>query len=178
MARIISKRSKKRKGGKKAVKVITKTRRVYVAAKRKGRKVRRALGASVNKKDIVLAVAGAGVGSIGSAYVLAKIPDTLPGGAVTKNAIVAAAGGAIAYYGIKKRNKAVMGAGLGMAAVGAKGIIGTAVPTLAGVPRYNVLSAPIARTTPRLNAPYIKVNAPTMGTPFVKTPVFSDEESI
>lgn len=178
MARIISKRSKKRKGGKKAVKVITNTRRVYVAAKRKGRKVRRALGASMSKKDIVLAVAGAGVGSIGSAYVLAKIPDTLPGGAVTKNAIVAAAGGAIAYYGIKKRNKAVMGAGLGMAAVGAKGIIGAAVPTLAGVPRYNVLSAPIARTTPRLNAPYIKVNAPTMGTPFVKTPVFSDEESI
>lgn len=178
MARIISKRSKKRKGGKKAVKVITNTRRVYVAAKRKGRKIRRALGASMSKKDIVLAVAGAGVGSIGSAYVLAKIPDTLPGGAVTKNAIVAAAGGAIAYYGIKKRNKAVMGAGLGMAAVGAKGLIGTAVPTLAGVPRYNILSAPIARTTPRLNAPYIKVNAPTMGTPFVKTPVFSDEESI
>ena len=178
MARIISKRSKKRKGGKKAVKVITNTRRVYVAAKRKGRKIRRALGASMSKKDIVLAVAGAGVGSIGSAYVLAKIPDTLPGGAVTKNAIVAAAGGAIAYYGIKERNKAVMGAGLGMAAVGAKGLIGTAVPTLAGVPRYNILSAPIARTTPRLNAPYIKVNAPTMGTPFVKTPVFSDEESI
>lgn len=177
MARII-KKSAKRKGGKKALKVITKTRRVYVAAKRKGRKVRRALGASVNKKDIVLAVAGAGVGSIGSAYVLTKIPDTLPGGAVTKNAIVAAAGGAIAYYGIKKRNKAVMGAGLGMAAVGAKGLIGTAVPTLAGVPRYNILSAPIARTTPRLNAPYIKVNAPTMAAPYIKTPAFSDEESI
>lgn len=177
MARIIRKRGK-RESGKKAVKVVTRTKSVYVAAKRKARRIRRAAGMSVNKKDIVLAVAGAGVGSIGSAFVLTKIPDTLPGGAVTKNAIVAAAGGAITYYALKKRNKALMGAGLGMAAVGAKGLIGTAVPTLAGVPRYNVLSAPIARTTPRLNAPYIKVNAPTMGTPFVKTPVFTDEESI
>lgn len=177
MARIIKKRAKREGGKKAATKVITKTRRIYVGAKKKARRIRRAASQSVNKKDIVLAVAGAGVGSIGSAFVLTKIPDTIPGGAISKNAIVAAAGGAITYYALKKKNKALMGAGLGMAAVGAKGLIGTAVPTLAGVPRYNILSAPIART-PRLNAPYIKVNAPTMGTPFVNVPAFNDEESI
>ena len=174
MAKIV----KKSKGGRKSrTRTVTKVKRVYVSAKRKARKIRRAASASVSKKDIVLAVAGAGVGSVGSAVVLNKLPATIP--VVAKNGIVAAAGGALAYYGIKKRNKMLMGAGLGMAAVGAKNLISTAVPTLAGVPRYNVLRAPIACTTPRLAAPYVNTPAPRLSAPFVRSmAAFSDEESI
>lgn len=174
MARMIKAR-KRRKSRGKAAQVKTVTRKIYVGAKRKARKFKRAAGVKVTKKDVILSVAGAGVGAIGSAVVLQKLPATLP--AVAKNGIVAAAGGVLAYYGVKKRNMALTGFGTGMAAVGAKGLIGAAVPTLAG-PRFNVLSAPIARV-PRLNAPYIKTN--TMAAPFVKTAAaaaFADEESI
>lgn len=176
MARVIKAR-KRRKSGGKASKVKTVTRKIYVSAKRKARKFKRAAGVKVTKKDVILSVAGAGVGAIGSAVVLQKLPATLP--AVAKNGIITAAGGVLAYYGVKKRNMALTGFGTGMAAVGAKGLIGVAVPTLAG-PRFNVLSAPIARV-PRLNAPYIKVNSNTMAAPFVKTAAaaaFADEESI
>lgn len=172
MARII--RAKKRKSsGSKAAKVKTVTKRVYVQAKTKARRIRAAATERVSKKDIILAVAGAGVGSIGSSIVLTKIPESVP--AVAKNGIVAAAGGVLAYYGIKKRNKALMGAGLGMAAVGAKGLISTAVPTLAA-PRYNILHAPLARV-PALNAPFTKT---TLANPFVNdcARAIADEESI
>lgn len=174
MAKMIKARKRRNSGGK-ASKVKTVTRKIYVGAKEKARKFKRAAGVKVTKKDVILSVAGAGVGAIGSAVVLQKLPATLP--ALVKNGIVAAAGGVLAYYGVKKRNMALTGFGTGMAAVGAKGLIGVAVPTLAG-PRYNVLSAPIARV-PRLDAPYIKTN--TMAAPFVKTAAaaaFADEESI
>ena len=175
MARVIKARKRRSSGGK-AQKVKTVTRKIYVGAKRKARKFKKAAGIKVTKKDVILSVAGAGVGAIGSAVVLQKLPETLP--AAAKNGIVAAAGGVLAYYGVKKRNMVLTGFGTGMAAVGAKGLIGVAVPTLAG-PRYNVLSAPVVRV-PRLNAPYIKVNK-TMAAPFVKTAAaaaFADEDSI
>ena len=133
----MAKRIKSRGKTKTRTVVQTKTRRVYVKAKRAARRIRRAATAPVSKKDIVLAVAGAGVGSIGGAIVLTKLPASIP--AVASNGGVAALGGVLTAVGIKKRNKLIMGAGLGMAAVGVRGLIAGFVPTMAGydsVPNY------------------------------------------
>ena len=108
----------------------TKIKRVYVKAKRAARRARRAATQPVSKKDIVLAVAGAGVGSIGGAIVLSKLPATLP--PMATNGGVAALGGVLTAVGLKKKNKLLMGAGLGMAAVGVRGIIAGFVPSMAG----------------------------------------------
>lgn len=115
-----------KKKGKKAVTV----RKVYIKAKKAGRKVRRYAGESVSKKDIILGVAGAAAGGIGGAMVLQKIPEAVP--PMVSNAALALGGGFLAYKGIRKRNKLLLGLGLGMGAVGARGIVGNFVPTLAG----------------------------------------------
>lgn len=147
MAKRISKR--KRRAQKTAVKTVTK--RVYVKAKRAARRARRAASMPVSKKDIILSVAGAGVGSIGGAIVLSKLPDAIPD--VAKSGGVAAIGGVLTYFGIKKKNKILMGAGLGMGAVGVRGLVASFVPTMAGydeVPYYaqpaitNQMAAPFA----------------------------------
>lgn len=133
----MAKRIKSRGKTKTRTIVKTKTRRVYVNAKRAARRIRRAATQPVSKKDIVLAVAGAGVGSIGGAIVLTKIPASVP--AMASNGGVAALGGVLTALGLKKRNKLIMGAGLGMAAVGVRGLIAGMVPTMAGyetAPRY------------------------------------------
>lgn len=120
--------------------VKTKTKRVYVKAKRAARRIKRAATQPVSKKDIVLAVAGAGVGSVGGAIVLSKLPASLP--PMATNGGVAALGGILTYVALKKRNKLLMGAGLGMAAVGVRGVISSFAPTMAGYDEVNYSYVP------------------------------------
>lgn len=151
----MAKRIKSRGKTKTRTIVKTKTRRVYVKAKRAARRIRRAATQPVSKKDIVLAVAGAGVGSIGGAIVLTKIPASVP--AVAANGGVAALGGVLTALGLKKRNKLIMGAGLGMAAVGVRGLIAGMVPTMAGyetAPRYTYVPQIPATMAAPLAAPF------------------------
>lgn len=151
MAKMIQKSRRRRRSVTKSVRragrrVIVKTKEIY----------RRAKSINVTKKDIILSVAGAGAGAIGSAIVLQKLPiqNTL-----AKNAVVTAIGGFLAYKGVKKRNMAITGLGMGMAAVGAKGLVGVAVPSLAApyvttpldAPYVRALGAPVVRRAPRLN---------------------------
>ena len=114
---------------KKKSKAVT-VRKVYVKAKEKARKVRRYAGQSVTKKDIILGVGGAALGGVGGALLLQKMPEAVP--PMLQNGITAFAGGFLAYKGIKNRNKLLMGLGLGLGAVGARGLIGSVVPSLAG----------------------------------------------
>lgn len=149
----------------------TKTKRVYIKAKRAARRIKRAATQPVSKKDIAMAVIGAGVGSVGGAIVLSKLPASLP--PVATNGATAAIGGVITYIGLKKKNKLLMGAGLGMAAVGARGIIANFVPTMAGydsVSAYDVvpveqIAAPFAGDYEPLNAPFAGNNEP-LNAPF------------
>ena len=108
--------------------------------KRAARRIKRAATQPVSKKDIVLAVAGAGVGSVGGAIVLSKLPASLP--PMATNGGVAALGGILTYVALKKRNKLLMGAGLGMAAVGVRGVISSFAPTMAGYDEVNYSYVP------------------------------------
>lgn len=134
--------ARKVRRGKTKTRTVTKTKikRVFVKAKRAARRVRRAASQPVSKKDIVLAVAGAGVGSVGGAIVLSKLPASLP--PMASNGGVAALGGILTYIALKKKNKLLMGAGLGMAAVGVRGVIAGFVPTMAGYDEPNYYSVP------------------------------------
>lgn len=105
-------------------------RKVYLKVKEKARNVRRYAGQSVTKKDIILGVGGAALGGVGGALVLQKMPEVIP--PMLQNAITTLGGGYLAYKGIKSRNKFIMGLGLGLGAVGARGLIGSVVPSLAG----------------------------------------------
>jgi hypothetical protein len=150
MAKIISKK-RRRGGAKKAAKsaarrVIVQTKKVY----------RRAKGINVTTKDVVISVAAGGAGAIGSAIVIEKLPATLND--TLKNALVTAAGGFLAYKGVKKRNMALTGAGMGMAAVGA------AKMAKQFIPNVPTLGAPF--TNPMLAAP-IRMRR-TVGAPFTK----------
>lgn len=163
----MAKRIKSRKPGKKTrtvTKTVTKTRVVKVKAKRGARNFKRAASDRVSFKDAAFAVAGAGVGGIGGAFVVSKIPDAIPVPAT--NGIVAALGAVVAAFGMKKRNKMIMGAGLGMGAVGVRGLVASAVPTMAGydsTPAYvPQLAAPFAGT---LGAP-IAMDGECMAAPF------------
>lgn len=150
MAKIISKK-RRRGGAKKAAKsaarrVIVQTKKVY----------KRAKGINVTTKDVVISVAAGGAGAIGSAIVIEKLPATIND--TLKNAIVTAAGGFLAYKGVKKRNMALTGAGMGMAAVGA------AKMAKQFIPNVPTLGAPF--TNPMLAAP-IRMRR-TVGAPFTK----------
>ena len=151
----MAKRNKSRAQNTRTV-VKTKTKKVYIKAKRAARRIKRAATQPVSKKDIVLAVAGAGVGSVGGAIVLSKLPATLP--PMATNGGVAALGGVLTYIALKKRNKLLMGAGLGMAAVGVRGIISNFAPTMAGydsAPAYvPQIAAPFAGSYEPLAAPF------------------------
>lgn len=165
----MAKRIKSRSKSKTRTVVKTKVKRVYVKAKRAARRARRAASQPVSKKDIVLAVAGAGVGSVGGAIVLSKLPASLP--PVATNGGVAVIGGVITALALKKKNKLLMGAGLGMAAVGVRGLIAGFVPTMAGYDSDYAyqpqLAAPFAGGYEPLNAPfageYEPLNAPFDG---------------
>lgn len=160
MAKIIKSRKRRSGGAKKAAKsaarrVIVRTKKVY----------RRAKGINVTTKDVVVSVAAGGAGAIGSALVIQKLPATL--NATVKNAIVTAAGGFLAYKGVKKRNMALTGAGMGMAAVGAANMAKQFVPNVPA------LGAPF--TTPALGAP-IRMRR-TVAAPF-RTPSLRGCKSI
>lgn len=128
---------------------VTKTRRIYVSAKRKARKIKRAADERMSAADIALAVGGAGVGSIGGSILLSKMPDAIPD--VAKNGILAAAGGFLAYKGLKKKNKLFLGLGLGAAAAGATNLIA------------NVISGSTVSGCSALSAPYAQLYAPYSG---------------
>lgn len=161
MAKIIKRR--RRKGGvKKAAKrtatsVIVQTKKAY----------RRAKSINVSTKDVVISVAAGGAGAIGSAFVLKKLPIEND---YIKNAAVLALGGFLTYKGVKKRNMAMTGAGMGMAAVGASNVIMKVLPasTLAAPFVNPMLAAPIRR--PALAAPFVR--------PSVRAAAIKDEEYI
>ena len=158
----MAKFNKKNSGKKTRTKVITKTRRVYVKAKKMARRARRAGGERMSTADIVLAVGGAGVGSIGGSLVLSKMPESIP--AVAKNGALAAAGGFLAYKGLRKKNRLFLGLGLGAAAAGVTNIIGGLISggTVSGLANLP-LSAPYAT----MAAPYNTV-AGCMGSPLAE----------
>lgn len=136
-------------------KIVTKTRRVFVNAKRKGRAIRRAAGERLNATDIILAVGGAGVGSIGGSLILAKMPEAVPD--LAKNGILAALGGFAAYKGLKKKNKLLLGLGMGAAAAAVTNIIGNVISgssTVNGAYSNLNLAAPYGT----LAAPYSGLN--------------------
>lgn len=170
MARII-KSNKRGKRSTAPAKVERKARRARRSAMTVYRSARRAAGIKVTKKDVILAVAGAGAGSIGGSILVQKIPVS---DARIKNAILAAAGGVVTYYGVKKKNMAITGAGMGMATVGATGLITAFIPTSTAT-----VSGPFVRSVPRI-APA------TMAGPFTRSSAakvrnvraFADEEAI
>lgn len=120
MAKII--KAKKRGGAK--TRVITKVKRVTVGAKRAAKRARSAVSVNVSKKDILVTCAAGGAGAIGSAYIVSQMPDSVPD--MGKNAIIVALGAFAAYKGFKKRNKALIGLGLGAASVGTAGFVASA----------------------------------------------------
>lgn len=167
MAKIIKAR-RRSTGAKVAKKAARAARRVVVKTKKIYRSAR---GVNLSKKDIIISVAAGGAGAISAAYVMQKLPATGPLAVKgVKNGLVAAAGGFLAYKGMKKKNWALASAGLGMAAAGAAGAIREFAPALPGAtttaaaPYINAprLAAPIARRTvaaPYINAPRVRAVA-------------------
>lgn len=136
MAKIIK---AKKRGGRKT-RVVTKIKRVTVGAKRAAKRARRALSVNVSKKDIIVTCAAGGAGAIGSAFLVSKMPDSVPD--MGKNAIVVAVGAFVAYKGFKKRNKALIGMGLGAASVGTAGLVASAKSAAAST--TTTVSAPLS----------------------------------
>lgn len=153
---------KNKKGGKTKTRTIvkTKTRRVYVAAKNVGRRIRRAGGERMGTGEIVLAVAGAGVGSIGGSILLSKMPESIPD--IAKNGALSALGGFLAYKGLRKKNRLFLGLGLGAAAAGVTNIIGGMISggTVSGVSNW-----PLAAPYTTLGAPYTTMGGCEVGAP-------------
>ena len=165
MAKIITTRRRRSSGKvKKAAKRAA--RRVIVQTKKA---YRRARSINVTTKDVVISVAAGGAGAIGSAFVLKKLPIEND---YVKNAAVIALGGFLTYKGVKKRNMALTGAGMGMAAVGASNVITKFIPagTMAAPYINPSLAAPIAYRRPALNAPFVR--------PSVAVRTVKDEEYI
>lgn len=167
--------AKKKKGASKTrikTKVVTKTRRVYVAAKRKARRIKRAAGENMKASDIVLAVGGAGVGSIGGSILLAKMPASIPD--VAKNGILAGIGGFVAYKGLKKRNRLLLGLGLGAAAAGATNLIGNVISSGSSTATATTVSAPYQM----LAAPYSTLNGASrcLAAPLAGADLYDGEE--
>ena len=148
MARIIKRKKRRRSGARKATRsatrsVVVRTKKIY----------RRAKGINVTTKDVVISVAAGGAGAIASTIVAEKLPIA---NETVKAAAIAAAGGFLTYKGVKKKNMAVTGLGMGMAAAGAATMIKKFVPGVStvGAPFVNpMLAAPIRRRT--VGAPYV-----------------------
>lgn len=138
MAKII--KAKKRGGAK--TRVITKVKRVTVGAKRAAKRARRAVSVNVSKKDILVTCAAGGAGAIGSAFLVSKMPESVPD--MGKNAIIVAVGAFAAYKGFKKRNKALIGAGIGAASVGAAGLVASAKSAADANASAATVSAPLS----------------------------------
>jgi hypothetical protein len=75
---------------------------------------------------------------------------------IVKNDSLGAFGGFLAYKGLKKRSRLLMGLGLGAGAVAVKNVIGGVIANASGsevgAPCLPMLSAPVMGT-PYLNAP-------------------------
>lgn len=151
MARIVKRSRRRSSGGKIAKKASRAARRVVVRTKKV---YRAAKGVKLTKKDLIVSVAAGGAGAISASVVLTKLPIA---NEWVKNGAVAAAGGALAYFGMKKKQWAVASAGLGMSAVAASNMISKALPA-------GTLAAPFINT-PRLAAPII--NRRPVAAPFV-----------
>ena len=102
--------------------------------------------------------AAGGAGAIGSAFLVSKMPDSVPD--MGKNAIIVAVGAFAAYKGFKKRNKALIGLGLGAASVGTAGLVASAksaaaasTPATVSAPLSAPLSAIAFDEAAALNAP-------------------------
>ena len=154
MAKII----KAKKSGGTKTRVVTKIKRVTVGAKRAAKRARRALSVNVSKKDIIVTCAAGGAGAIGSAFLVSKMPDSVPD--MGKNAIIVAVGAFAAYKGFKKRNNALIGFGLGAASVGTAGLVASAksaaaasTPATVSAPLSAPLSAIAFDEAAALNAP-------------------------
>lgn len=165
MAKVVAKKKKVRNFANAVSAVKTKTKTVIKTVKKAGK-------INVTRKDIILSVAGAGVGSVGGAILVQKMPAAVPD--IAKNAIVAGLGGFLAYKGLKSKNMAFVGVGMGAAAAGAAGLIGSVMTKV---------------STPAVNGPYCLarpyVQTPTMNGPFVdiKTRAqvvkpYADEEAV
>lgn len=148
MARIIKSKKRRPSGARKATRsavrsVVVRTKKIY----------RRAKGINVSTKDVIISVAAGGAGAIASTVVAEKLPIA---NETVKAAAIAAAGGFLTYKGVKKKNIAVTGLGMGMAAAGAATMIKKFVPGVStvGAPFVNpMLAAPIRRRT--VGAPYV-----------------------
>jgi hypothetical protein len=138
MAKII----KAKKSGGAKTRVITKVKRVTVGAKRAAKRARRAVSVNVSKKDILVTCAAGGAGAIGSAFLVSKMPESVPD--IGKNAIIVAVGAFAAYKGFKKRNKALIGAGIGAASVGAAGLVSSAKAAADAKAAAETVSAPLS----------------------------------
>jgi hypothetical protein len=138
MAKII----KAKKSGGAKTRVITKVKRVTVGAKRAAKRARRAVSVNVSKKDILVTCAAGGAGAIGSAFLVSKMPESVPD--MGKNAIIVALGAFAAYKGFKKRNKALIGAGIGAASVGAAGLVSSAKAAADAKAAAETVSAPLS----------------------------------
>lgn len=167
MAKVVKKAKKRSQVPAMASKVKTKTRTVVKTIKKAGK-------INVTKRDLVLSVAGAGVGSVGGAILVQKMPDSVPN--LAKNAIVAALGGFVAYKGLKSKNMAFVGVGMGAAAAGAAGVIGEAM-TKFSTPAASVsgpycLARPYVQTT-TMNGPFVDLKSRAQ----VVKP-YADEEAV
>lgn len=105
-------------------------RKVATFAGRAKSAYRRAASMNVSGQELIISAAGAGVGGIGATLVIKKLPASIP--AVAKNLGVAVLGALIMKRGLKSKSFPLIGAGLGMAGVGAKGLVTKFVPSLAG----------------------------------------------
>jgi len=84
--------------------------------------------------DTGLLVVGAGAGAVlgTKAFSMLPVENTM-----IKNGAQTVAGAAIAFYGYKKKNNVIMGAGVGCAAAGVARIATNALPMLAGEGEYS-----------------------------------------
>lgn len=170
MAKIIKK--KRRSGGaakKAATKIKYVTRNVVSKAKKAYRSGR---SWNVSKKDIVISIAGAGAGAVAAPLVVNVIPSAIP--ATASNALIAAAGGFLAYKGLKKKNMLITGAGMGMAASATAGLISGFMK------KDTTVSGPIAAVSYRPALPSIPMGGAycesTMGASF-RDAIITDEVS-
>ena len=171
MAKIIKK--KRRSGGaakKAATKIKYVTRNVVTKAKKAYRSGR---SWNVSKKDIVISIAGAGAGAVAAPLVVNVIPSAIP--ATASNALIAAAGGFLAYKGLKKKNMILTGAGMGMAASATAGLISGFMKK-----DSSSMSGPIAAVSYRPALPSIPMGGAycesTMGASF-RDAIITDEVS-
>lgn len=165
MAKVVAKKRKKSKFANAVSAVKTKTKTVVKTVQKAGK-------INVTKRDIVLSVAGAGVGSVGGAILVQKMPAAVPD--IAKNAIVAGLGGFLAYKGLKSKNMAFVGVGMGAAAAGAAGLIGSVMTkaSTTSVSGPYCLARPFVQT-PTMNGPFVNLKTRAQ----VVKP-YADEEAV